>query len=380
MNIQKKNSADPLQTPPLEASGPFLRPKFAQGNEFQSELRRRVDAYFEQPGRRARDCPQMYVKTAVILLAFALTYGLLVFVVNAWYLALPLAVLLGLAITGIGFNIMHDGGHGGYSANPRINRLMALSLDLVGVSSFFWRWNHGVLHHTYTSVSGHDVDLGQGVLRRLSPHQKHLAHHRWQHWYMWPLYGALVIKWHLFDDFHDLVTGRSMNMRMPRPWGTELALLIGGKVVFFNLAFVIPMLLHSPWVVLAYYGVTVFVTGITLSVVFQVAHCVEEGMFPQPDPDTHRLLQPWAVHQVETTVDFLRDSRVATWLLGGLNFQIEHHLFPHICHINYPGLSKVVEQTCQEFGIRYNEHKSLWAGIGSHARWLQTMSLPNEGL
>jgi linoleoyl-CoA desaturase len=111
----------------------------------------------------------------------------------------------------------------------------------------------------------------------------------------------------------------------------------------------------------------------TLSVVFQVAHCVEEAEFPLPRAGTGLIENAWAIHQVETTVDFARRSRVAAWLLGGLNFQIEHHLFPRISHVNYPAISKVIEETCRDFGVRYVEFTSFRAGIGSHFRWLRRM-------
>jgi linoleoyl-CoA desaturase len=314
----------------------------------------------------------------VILSGFALSYALLVFVVNAWFLALPLGVLLGLTTALIGFNIMHDGGHGAYSRRPRINRLMATSLDLIGGSSYLWHWKHGIIHHTYPNVSGRDADVDLGPFGRLTPDQPRWAHQRWQHWYIWPLYGVLAIKWHLYDDFRDLIAGRIGSVPFPRPRGRELVILVGGKMVFFGLALGIPMLVHPPWAVLGYYGVAAFALGMALSLVFQLAHSVEEAAFPLPTPGTFRLARPWAVHQVETTVDFLQGSRVAAWLLGGLNFQIEHHLFPRICHVNYPALSKLVEQTCREFGVRYTAHRTLWAGIGSHARLLRSMGLPTD--
>jgi linoleoyl-CoA desaturase len=359
-------------------SGPDAarRVRFSGSNEFQVALRRRVDEFFRETGGRAQDSPQMYVKTGVILLSFAVLYALLVFVASAWYTALPLAVLLGLATAGIGFNIMHDGGHGAYSARPRINRLMAMSLDLIGGSSYLWHWKHGVFHHTYPNVTGQDVDIELGMLARLTPHQPHRMHHRLQQWYIWPLYGALGLKWHFYDDFRDVLTGHIAGQRFPRPKGRDLAVFVGGKALFFGLAFGVPLLVHPLWVVAVYYGVTVFVLGMVLSVVFQLAHCVEEAAFPLPNAETLRLERPWAVHQVETTVDFLRKSRVASCLLGGLNFQIEHHLFPRISHVHYPALAKLVEDTSREFGVRYHVHRSLWAGVASHFRWLRGMGAP----
>jgi linoleoyl-CoA desaturase len=350
--------------------------KFANGNAFQLELRRRVEEYFRTTGRRPRDCWPMYVKTAILLGGFTVVYTLLVFVDQTWWQGLLLAVLLGLSAAGIGFNIQHDGGHQAYSDHPWVNRLMAMTLELIGGSSHLWRWKHVVLHHTYVNITGHDTDIDLGLLARLTPHQRRLPYHRWQHLYLWPLYGLLAIKWQLLDDFRKLISGRISNQPVPGPKGRELVIFIAGKAIFFTMAFGIPLLFHSIGVVLLYYGVAGLVAGMVLSVVFQVAHCVEEAEFPLPREDTGRVEHAWAIHQAETTVDFARRSRVVTWLVGGLNFQIEHHLFPRLCHVNYPAISKLVEETCREFGIKYTEHRSFRAGLASHFRWLRRMGMP----
>jgi linoleoyl-CoA desaturase len=156
-----------------------------------------------------------------------------------------------------------------------------------------------------------------------------------------------------------------------------LAIFLVGKAIFLMMTFGIPAFFHPVWVVLAYYGIAALVLAITLSVVFQLAHCVEQAAFPLPRPDTGRIENAWAIHQAVTTVNFARRSRVAVWLLGGLNFQIEHHLFPRICHVNYPAMSKLVEETCREFGVKYTEHPSLRAGLASHFRWLRRMGMPS---
>ncbi|MCH8843607.1 MAG: fatty acid desaturase [SAR324 cluster bacterium] len=350
--------------------------KFAGGREFQVELRRRIDEYFRQTGRRRRDSIQLYVKAAAILVAFVTFYVLLVFLAGTWWQAVPFAVLLGLATSGIGFNIMHDGGHGAFSRYHLINRIMARSLDLIGGSSYIWHWKHGIFHHTYANITGQDTDIALGKLARLTPHQPLHAHQRWQHWFIWPLYGVMAIKWHFYDDFRDLLMGRIGPHRIPRPRNKELAIFIGGKATFFSLAFGIPLIFHPWWVVALYYALFTFVVGMVLSVVFQLAHCVGEAAFHMPDESTGRMENAWAVHQVLTTVNFCRSNRVAAWLLGGLNYQIEHHLFPQICHSNYPAISALVKDTCRDFGIRYYEHPTFWAGILSHFRWLRRMGMP----
>jgi linoleoyl-CoA desaturase len=351
--------------------------KFGVGDGFHVELRRRVDAFFRATGRRPRDCWQMYVKTGILVAACVASYLLLVLGARTWWQALPLAMLLGLAAAGIGFNVQHDGGHHAYSSHRWINSLMAMTLDLIGGSSYIWYCKHAILHHTYVNITNHDADINLGPFARLTPSQKRLWFHRWQHVYLWPLYGLLAIKWHLLSDFRNVITGRIGGRRFPRPTGWHLAIFLVGKASFLIVAFGIPALFHPVWVVLSYYVIAALVLGITLSVVFQLAHCVEQAEFPLPRPDTGRIDNAWAIHQAQTTVNFARRSVVAAWLLGGLNFQIEHHLFPRICHINYPAMSKVVEETCREFGVRYREHPSVRAGLASHVRWLQRMGMPS---
>ncbi len=352
------------------------RVKFAKNNEFQAELRRKVDEFFQRTLRRRRDVPQMYFKTFILVSSFISLYLLLVFVVHAWWLAVPIAMLLGLATAGIGFNIQHDGGHQAYSEYRWINRIMSFSLDLIGGSSYLWHYKHGVFHHTYVNITHEDTDIDLGFLARLTPHQKRFWFHRWQHLYIWPLYGLFVIKWHLFDDFHDVVKGKMGQHNVPRPKGWDLFGFIFGKTLFFGLALGLPMLFHRPWVVLAFYGIAAVVLGSVLSIVFQLAHAVEDAEFPMPLEETGDMENAWAIHQVETTVDFARRSKLASWLVGGLNFQIEHHLLPRICHVNFPALSTVVEATCHEFGVQYNEHPTVAAGIASHYRWLRQMGKP----
>jgi linoleoyl-CoA desaturase len=353
-----------------------MKVKFTASEAFLKELRRRVDAYFEQTGYRQRDCPQMYFKTATILAWFIGAYVLLMFFVSSWWLVLPLAIVLGMAMAAIGFNIQHDGGHRAYSDHQWINKLMAMSLDLIGGSSYMWEWKHNSIHHTYPNITGEDDDIDVGVLGRLSPFQKRYWFHRAQGIYLWLLYGFLAIKWHLYDDFWSLALGRVGQHRVPRPKGWDLAIFIGGKVMFLSWAFVIPMLLHPVLAVIGVYVLAAFTSGIVLSVVFQLAHCVEEANFPMPNPETGRMETDWAMHQVQTTVDFSRRNRVLSWFVGGLNFQVEHHLFHRICHIHYPALSKVVESACKEFGVRYSENTSFFAALGSHFRWLQRMGQP----
>jgi len=360
---------------PLESG---KRLKFSKNRAFQIELRRRVDAFFQKTGRRKRDCPAMYAKTILILSSFVLLYGALVFFAQTWWQALSLSMLLGLVAAEIGFNIQHDAGHQAYSDRPWVNKLMGMTLDLMGGSSYIWHWKHGVFHHTYTNITQHDADLDIGIFGRFTPSHRRFSFHRWQHYYLWLLYGLVAIRWQLYDDFRDALTGRIGEQSYPRPKGWDLVIFFAGKTIFFTLAFGIPLLFHPIWVVLFFYGIAAIVLGLVLSVVFQLAHVVEAAEFPLPEGTTGHIDRPWAEHQVETTVNFSRHNPVLSWLLGGLNFQIEHHLFPRICHVNYPAISPLVKETCLEFGVPYAEHTSFYAGMVSHFRWLRQMGMPTQ--
>jgi linoleoyl-CoA desaturase len=314
----------------------------------------------------------MYFKTAVIFACFGAAYSLLIFGATAWWQVLALAPLLALTIVAIGFNVMHDASHEAYSERRWVNRLMASSLDVVGGSSHFWHWKHVVFHHTFVNVVGYDTDIDLAGLGRLTPHHALRRVHRWQHWYVWLLYGVMVVKWHLYDDFRLALNGRMGRHTVPRPRAANLVLFGAGKVSFITLAFVLPLLLHPAWAVIGTYLLIASVTGVALGVVFQLAHCVEHVDFPRPAAAGH-IDNAWAIHQVETTADFARGSATAAWLLGGLNFQIEHHLFARLCHVNYPAIAEVVERTCREFGVRYHRNPTMLAALRSHFRWVRQM-------
>jgi linoleoyl-CoA desaturase len=350
--------------------------KFQEAGLFHQNLKTRVEQYLEASGRSPRDLPGMYAKSAVILGWFAASYAWLVFGASGVWGAVVGSVSLGLAMAGIGFSVMHDANHGSYSEKRLINRLFGWTLDVVGGSSYVWSWKHNIFHHSHPNVAGLDEDIDIQPLCRIAPGQRSYAAHRFQHFYIWVLYGLLPIKWHFIDDFRNLISGRIGHQKMPRPSGWKLFGVLGGKLLFYTWALVVPVLLHSWWHFALCYALTSFVLGVTLSTVFQLAHCVEEAEFREVPEGGHTFPRDWAVHQVETTVDFARGNPLVSWYLGGLNFQVEHHLFPRVSHLHYPALSRIVEQTCQEHGVRYRSQTSVGLALKSHVRWLKRMGRP----
>lgn len=349
------------------------KPTFSPERSFQREVQSRVEARLAALDRCRDGGWRIYLKTALLLLWSGASYAALVAWARSGWQAVPLAASLGLALAAIGFNIAHDGNHGSFSTSRLVNRAMGGMLDLLGGSSYVWRFKHNVFHHSYTNIEGLDDDIDLGALCRMSRHQPHRSYHRFQHLYMWLLYGFIVPKWQLYDDFAAVAAGRLGGNPFPRPRGGELALFVGGKLAFLTLAFAIPLLSHPLWqVVVAYAGVGL-VQGLSLSIVFQLAHSNEETCaFSAREPEDIARRE-WAVHQVETTANFARRSRLLTWYVGGLNHQIEHHLFPRLSHVHLPVIADVVEQLCREHGVRYRVQPSFWRAVASHHSWLRSM-------
>jgi linoleoyl-CoA desaturase len=333
----------------------------------------RVAGYFDTSGRSRRGSWSLYLKTAILMTWLVGSYIALVWGATVWWQAVPLAISLALAMAGVGFNIQHDGSHGAYSRYGSVNKAAALSLNLLGGDAYFWRFKHNIAHHSYPNISGSDDDICLGPLARLSPHQPRYWFHRFQHVYVWGLYALLAINWQLFGDVRAMIRPGVGDTRVLRPRGWDLASFCVGKVSFLTFAFAIPVLRHGLRPTVGIYLLTTSILGLTLAIVFQLAHCVEEAQFRVPAEGNRRIDRDFTAHQVETSVDFARDCPLLTWYLGGLNYQVEHHLFPKTCHVHYPAISSIVETTCSDHGISYVAHPTMRRALRSHVRWLKRM-------
>ena len=351
---------------------------FPARGDFNKTLKARVDRYFAENRLNKTGDWRMFLKSALILAWLVTSYVLLVFFSGSLLMAILTVFALAQGFVLVGFNIMHDGNHGSYSRNKTVNRLMGLTMDLIGGSSMLWRQKHNILHHTYTNVHELDDDLDTGGLIRLSPSQDWRPWHRFQHWYAFPLYSFLTLSWMTFSDFQKIFTGRIGQYPLRKPSKRELFFFFLTKFFYFGYMLILPMFFHPVlYVLLGFLGVHI-VLGFTLSIVFQLAHTVQGNAFPEPTEPTGVIENEWAIHQVETTANFATKNKLVTWYLGGLNFQIEHHLFAKICHIHYPAISEIVQKTCREFSIPYMNHPTVRQAVVAHLRFLRDMSQPPQ--
>lgn len=344
--------------------------RFLPHGAFFRDLNLGVDGYFAQAHVSRQANVGMWLKTAFILTWFVGSWAVLVFAAQTWWQAGLAAVSLGFAMAGIGFNIQHDGGHKATSTNQGWNKAMALTLDVLGGSSYLWHWKHNIQHHTNPNVAGLDSDIDIEPFVRLSPQQAWKPWHRYQHLYTWLLYALLAVKWHFVDDFKDFVTGHIGTQKYPRAKGWDLFWFLTGKTFFFTWAFVVPSFFHPVWQVLLGYLLASVVLSLSLALTFQAAHCVVGASFPKAS-ERHE----WAEHQALTSLDFAPRHWFWTWYLGGLNYQLEHHLFPRICHVHYSGLSPMVQAVCEKHGVPYRVMPSVGAALTSHAKFLASMGV-----
>jgi len=349
-------------------------PKFSNiPHSFHAELKRRISAYFEEVGKSTTGNYSLFLKAVLLMLGFVVVYIHLVFFTPAVIWQILESVLLGGIVAAIGFNVMHDGAHGSFSKYKWVNSLAAFSLNILGGNSFMWNMKHNVIHHAYTNVDGMDDDIDVQPWLRLSSTQKKYRLHKYQHIYFWFLYSLLYILWIFLFDYKKYFSGKIGNMPLKKMKLSDHLVFWSFKMFHYFLFIGLPIYKvgFSSWLISFF--IFTLVAGFVLSLVFQLAHTVEHTSFPMPDVVTGKMEDEWAIHQIKTTANFATRSKLVSWLVGGLNFQIEHHLFPKISHIHYPAISKIIKQACVEYGLVYIEYPRVHHAVASHVAYLKQM-------
>jgi linoleoyl-CoA desaturase len=318
----------------------------------------------------------MVVKTIIMIALFFVPLMVLAsgMVTTVWML-FSLYILSGLGMAGIGMGVMHDAIHGSYSKNKKINTLLGYTFNLIGANATVWRIQHNVLHHTYTNIDHADDDLNAPFFLRFSPHAKHYWVHQFQHIYIWFFYGISTISWITTKDFVRLKRYKDMGfLDKKHEYEKTLISMIAWKLFYYSYALLLPMIMvpFSWWLILLAFISMHFVTGLLVSIVFQIAHIMPVNEFPLPD-EQGMMNNNWYDHQFATTSNFSPNSTLLFWLIGGLNYQVEHHVLPDVCHVHYKKLTKIVSETALEYGMPYHVKKSFLHAIWDHTKMLRML-------
>lgn len=354
--------------------------KFAHPNpSFYVELKKRINEYFKNTGKDTTGGSQIMTKAILLVVLLAATYVTIVFFTPAsTVLSLLLCAFLGVLTAAVGFNVMHDGNHGSFSKNPIVNRIAANTAEFVGASQFMWNMKHNVIHHAYTNIDGIDDDINAEPFLRMAPTQKKRSFQRFQHYYFWVFYAILHLYWTFFSDFNKYFTGKIGEIPLKKMKFKDQLEFWAFKISYFALFVVIPIV-RLGWLDWLIGFLTFTLTaGFILSIVFQLAHTVEDTKFPVPQKPMNSLEDEWAVHQLKTTANFAVNNKLISWYVGGLNFQVEHHLFPRISHIHYPAINKIIKQACKEYDVTYIEYNKMSQAISSHIGFLKQMAKADQ--
>jgi len=347
-------------------------------SEFFAEVKERVNEYFLTNNISKNANVYMLLKTLFILAGTVASYLVIVFqLLNPWGLLL-MAVVLGYFTALIGLNIAHDALHGSYSSNKNVNQFLGSLFNVVGANDYIWKIKHNIIHHTYTNVPELDDDINQAKILRMEPNQKLMKIHRFQHIYLFFLYPLSSLSWVFVKDYQKFFSAKISSHEIKNHPKKELFRLILYKLVYYIIYIVIPFtVIDLPWYyILLGFIVMHLIEGATLSFIFQLAHVFEGTSYPLPE-ESGKINNTWAEHQLYTTLDFGRKNPIVNFFFGGLNFQIEHHLFPKICHIHYSKISPIVQKTAEKYGLPYLENKTFFGALRSHVRMMKKMGSPS---
>lgn len=343
---------------------------------FYASLKADADAYFKQHHLKKTGNWKLYLKSAILIPAAIAIYIVLLNVDMPAIVSILLCVLLGFIGASIGFNVMHDACHGSYSSKKWVNEIFGYSLNMLGGNAFIWKFKHNIIHHTYTNVDGIDDDIAKSPLMRQCPSQKWVPAHRFQHIYVVLVYAISSFAWVAIMDFNKYFKQKVYTTELQKMSTKEHVIFWLSKVLYVLVYIAIPIYAVGvgPWAI----GFTCMhlAMGWTLALVFQLAHVVENTEFETATEDPKTIENEWAVHQVKTTANFARKSKLVSWFVGGLNFQVEHHLFPRVSHIHYPALSEIVKKNCEKFHLPYNEYKTMGGAMASHFRMMKQLGRP----
>lgn len=344
-------------------------------HEFAVALRKNVNNYFKENGISTKANAAVVFQVITMLSLYIVPFLILLFVPLPGWAAVLMPFIAGIGLAGTGMCVMHGGAHDALSSHKWMNKLMGGTMNLLGNSVFTWKVKHNMMHHTYTNIDGLDADILSKGPMRFSEQSPLKKVNRIQHFVAVIAYGLLTLSM-LVNDFIWLV-GYSKDGTLAKQkikfWPALFKLIVIKSIHIF-LFLVLPVLVtdYPFWMVFCGWLLMHWTGGFILSLVFQLAHVVE-GV-DQPVPTEAGIIEnDWIVHELRTTANFAGKNQLLNWYIGGLNFQIEHHIFPNICHVHYPKIAPIVERTAKAYGYPYIQKKTFADALVSHVRKLKEL-------
>jgi linoleoyl-CoA desaturase len=351
-------------------------PKVSFNNKnrvFYSVLKSEVEKYFQEKRLKKTGNWKLFLKSGILIPLAIVIYIFLITVHLPLVFVVVLGGLLGLVLASVGFNVMHDACHGSYSQYKWVNEVFGLSLNMLGGNAFIWKQKHNIIHHTYTNIDGMDDDISFTSLLRLCPTKRWMPIHRLQHIYLFFIYSLTSFAWAFGTDFRKYFSRRVYTTPLSKMNRKEHVVFWTSKFVNIIIYILLPIFLKGWLFGLLFFISVHIILGFTLAIVFQLAHVVENTEFEVAATDPKLIEDEWAVYQVKTTANFAPRNKIVSWFVGGLNYQIEHHLFPRISHVHYPALARIVKKACIKFNIPYNENPTMTSAITSHIRMMKLL-------
>jgi linoleoyl-CoA desaturase len=345
--------------------------------QFFMTAKKRIDDYFKNNNITRYANAQMYFKSFCMLAFYFTPYFLLLFGNFSSPVMLGLSILMGIGMSGIGLSVMHDANHGSFSNKSIINTIFSYSMTIIGGSRITWQLQHNNLHHTFTNIEGHDEDIAPPGFMRFSPHSEHKKIHKFQYLYAWFFYGLMTLMWVTTKDFTQLLRYNKMGLLKIKKTtlGKEMVKVALSKLFYLTYTLVIPIIVIQDfawWQVLIGFCIMQFTCGLILALIFQPAHVIPDTSYPLPT-ETGNIENDFAIHQMHTTANFAPNNKILSWFVGGLNYQVEHHLFPNICHIHYAKIAPILKETAKEFGVPYYSNETFTKAVFEHARLLKNL-------
>lgn len=341
---------------------------------FFKELREEVDLYFKTTNQTKIGGRRMLVKIVVLLIIYFAVYSSIFYFKTTTSIFLAYVFLGGWSIV-LGLNIGHDAAHNTVFKKKKKNTYLLLVFELLGTSSYNWVNRHLGAHHLFPNIINYDSDIQQTDIVKIFPEDKHKKMHAYQHFYMPLVYLFYILRWIVyrdFKDYHQTSIGAFDNSKFPRK---ELFKIVFSKLFYLGYVILLPSLVLgiSIWsMVLAFFVLTLS-GSFVITMVLLSTHVGENTNFPSPNEDGV-MPHSWSYHQLLTTSDFSTDNPIINFLFGGFNHHVIHHLFPNICHIHYPELTKILSRTAKKYGAPYKQNKYLYAAMFSHFKLLKENS------